>query len=509
MTNPTENVIDWSRFSKYERRIKVVVFRLRFRSKQTGIVTALERQKSKLLIFQLTQRERFADLFSKPEDNTGEKVKHDLAKLSPFVDSDNTIRVRARLNNATLSKDLKHPIFRSAKHPAVVLMLRQMHEDNQHGGTEYVRSLVQQKFWVVGIRNAMRSIKSKYVKCRKLAVQRIHPHMAVLLKKRVWGKVYPFKSTGIDYFGSIEVSVLRRPVKHWWCLFTCLVTRAVHIELVNGLDTDSCKMAVTRFMARRSKPHTIISDNGTNSVGAAREFKDCVSQWDRDAICELRARSQIIWKFNPPGAPHFGGIWERLVRSCKKAMFAILGNRRLKFPVLTTTMCLVEQTLNTRPLTPVSDDPKDLEALTFNHFLLGRPVIAEPLMPVAVRYVDCRKMCKMAQAYNQMIWNRWSKQYLPKWNLRSKWATDDERVLEVGDLVWLIDESVGRHENKMARVMEVYPGADGVIRSTSINTADGVLRRPPVKLAPVFYKCFRVENRAGNVSARDAQNYKS
>ena len=245
MTKPTENVIDWSRFSKYERMINVVVYCLRFRSKQQEIVTALERQKSELFILQMTQRESFAELFSKLEDNTGESVKHDLAKLSPFVDIDNTIRLRGRFSKSTVSKDLNHPIFLSAKHPAVVLMLRQMHEDNHHEGTEYVRSLVQQKCWVIGIGNALRSIKSKCVKCRKLAVQPNHRHMADLPKKRVEGNVYPFKSTGRDHFGPFEVAVVRTPVKHWPCLFTCLVTRAVHIELVNGLDTDSCMMAVT------------------------------------------------------------------------------------------------------------------------------------------------------------------------------------------------------------------------------------------------------------------------
>ena len=130
-----------------------------------------------------------------------------------------------------------------------------MHEDNHHEGTEYVRSLVQQIFWVIGIRNAVRSIKFKCVKRRKLAVQPTQPHMADLPKERVEGNVYPFKSTGIDYFGPFEVTVLRRPVKHGCCLFTCLVTRAVHIKVLNGLDTDSCMMAVTRFMARRGKPH--------------------------------------------------------------------------------------------------------------------------------------------------------------------------------------------------------------------------------------------------------------
>ena len=239
MTNPTENVIDWSRFCKYERMVNVVVYCLRFRSKQRGIVTALERQKFELLKLQMTQPESTTELFSKLEDNTGEKVKHDLAKLSPSVDSDNTIRLRGKLSKATVSKDLKHPILLSAKQPTMVLMLRQMHEDNHHEGTEYVRSLVQQRFWVIGIRRALRSINSKCVKCRKLALQPIRPHMADLLRARVESNVYPFKSTGTDDFGPFEVTVLRRPVKHWCCLFTCLITRAGHIEVVNGLDTDS------------------------------------------------------------------------------------------------------------------------------------------------------------------------------------------------------------------------------------------------------------------------------
>ena len=150
-----------------------------------------------------------------------------------------------------------------------------------------------------------------------------------------------------------------------------------------------------------------------------------------------------------------------------------------------------------------------LVALTPNHFLLGRPVVAEPLMPDVVRYVNCRKMYKVTEAYNQMIWNRSAKQYLPKWNVRSQWGSDNERVLKVGDLVWLIDESVRRQENEMARVTGVFPGADGVIRSAIIKTSDGVLRRPAVKLAPVFYECFRDENSAGDVGARDSKNYKT
>ena len=103
--------------------INVVVHCLRFRSKQRGVVTALERQKAEYLILQVTQRESFAQLFGKLEVNSGAKMKHCLAKLSPFVDSDNTIQLNGRLSKAIFSDDLKRPIPLSTKHPAVVPML--------------------------------------------------------------------------------------------------------------------------------------------------------------------------------------------------------------------------------------------------------------------------------------------------------------------------------------------------------------------------------------------------
>ena len=157
----------------------------------------------------------------------------------------------------------------------------------------------------------------------------------------------------------------------------------------------------------------------------------------------------------------------------------------------------------------VSDDPEDLEALVPNHFLLWRPVITEPLMPGSGRYVDCRKISKMSQAYNQMIWNTRVNEYLPKWNRLPKWARKDERVLKVADLVWPVGESVRRNENKMARVTQTFPGTDGFIHSASMKTTDGVLRREAVKLAPVFYDCFRNDNRAGDIGARDRKNRKT
>ena len=92
--------------------------------------------------------------------------------------------------------------------------------------------------------------------------------------------------------------------------------------------------------------------------------------------------------FNPPAAPHFGGVWERIVWSCKKAMCAVLGNRSFAEDVLSTTICLVEKILNARPMTPVRSDKNDLEAITPNHFLLGNKNVVVPYLPCAEEFVD-------------------------------------------------------------------------------------------------------------------------
>ena len=332
------------------------------------------------------------------------------------------------------------------------------------------------------------------------------PFIADLPRERLQERTFPFTNTGVDYFGPFGMKFMRKIMKIWCCFFTCLTTRAVHIEVVPSLEAETCLTAITRFIARRGKPATILSDNGTNFVGAAKERRDCIKAWNLSDIEMSLVQKDIKWKFNPPGAPHFGGIWERLVRSCKKAMMAVLDGRSLTDDVLIKTMCLVEQTLHDRPLTSVSAYPDDLEALTPNHFLMGRTILATPFLPDGQRYTDLRRVFRVSQAYSDMIWSRWTKEYMPEWNVRNKWNKDDVRQLKVNYLVWVVYENVKRSNYKMARVLEMQEGSDGRVRSATVVTKDGKLKRPVVKLAPLFYESvFREKNRAGNVGVRHPQ----
>ena len=136
---------------------------------------------------------------------------------------------------------------------------------------------------------------------------------------------------------------------------------------------------------------------------------------------------------------------------------------------------------------------------------MGRANLATPFLPDAQRYTDMRRVFRVSQAYSDMIWTRWTKEYLPESNARNKWNKDYVRQLKVNDLVWVVGENVKRSNYKMARVLEVQEGSDGRVRAATVVTKDVKFKRP-VKLAPLFYESvFREKNRAGNVGASQKQ----
>ncbi|XP_075255211.1 uncharacterized protein LOC142347931 [Convolutriloba macropyga] len=152
------------------------------------------------------------------------------------------------------------------------------------------------------------------------------------------------------------------------------------------------------------------------------------------------AEKQLKLTLNPPGAPHFGGVWERLVRSCKKAMYNILGNTSLKEDTLRTVLCIVEQLLTIRPLTAVSSDVSDLQPLTPNHFLVSQQIVHWPNAFCSGTTAGFRKLFRDQQDILTDLWKRWMSEYLPTLQHRNKWSKDEIRSHSVGELVWIIDK---------------------------------------------------------------------
>ena len=234
--------------------------------------------------------------------------------------------------------DTKHPIILDARHTLVRLLVRSLHHKHFHQGLDYMRSVLNMKYAILGLRRLLRSIENQCVTCRKRKASTIQPIISDLPVERLGYKQPPFNHTGVDHVGPLYVPVRRSTEKRWGFLFTCLTTRAVHLEIVPSLDTSSCVMGIERFAARRGTPSTIWSDNGTNFVGAEKELLACIKSWNGMAPT-IFPQKGVTWKFNPPGAPHHGGSWERLVRSVKRVLYDIIGSRRVTEEVLGTTLC--------------------------------------------------------------------------------------------------------------------------------------------------------------------------
>ncbi|XP_046551822.1 uncharacterized protein LOC124261551 [Haliotis rubra] len=286
-----------------------------------------------------------------------------------FVDG--LLRVGGRLSNANISDTMKHPVLLPRKSPLSDLIVRDVHERLGHAGRNHVLSALREEFWITNANSAVRSILNKCVLCRRLKMSTGQQIMSDLPTNRVQPSP-PFTCTGLDCFGPHTVREGRKEVKRYGVLFTCMVSRAVHIETANSFNTDSFINALKRFIARRGAVKEISCDNGTNFTSGAKELCHALDEIDQSEVHNYLLKLNIIWKFNPPSASHMGGVWERLIRSVRGVLSPLLQeySQRLDDELYRTLLCEVESILNSRPLTTMSSDPSDVEPLTPNHLLM-------------------------------------------------------------------------------------------------------------------------------------------
>ena len=251
-----------------------------------------------------------------------------------------------------------------------------------------------------------------------------------------------------------------------------------------GMDTDSFLNAFYRMTNRRGFPTDVISDNGTNFVGAVKELKELFQKIDKDAVRRSAADRRIRWHFNPPGAPHFGGVFETMIKAAKRAIFAILGNGDVTDEELQTSFTGAESLLNSRPLTYQSAHPNDEVPLTPNHFLHGQT--GGKFAPDADEstHHHPRRRWRRVQELLQHFWKRWMKEWLPSLNTRRKWNSVNKDVRE-GDIVLVINPDIPRGHWKLGVIVTAYPGSDGHVRVVDVRIGQSVFKRPVTKICPL------------------------
>ena len=391
------------------------------------------------------------------------------------------LKVGGRLKRSTLDHDMKHPVILPNTGHVPKLIVEDIHRRLRHQGREHVLGTLREKFWIVQGTSLVRKVLRKCVVCRKLMSSPVTQKMADLPEERMLSDQPPFTNSGVDLFGPFHVKRGRAEVKLYGVVFTCMASRAVHLEIADSLSTSSFINVLRRFIARRGEVKSLRSDRGTNFIGAERELAEMTKEWNEGQVVETMLQAGVQWIFNPSGASHFGGVWERQIRTIRKILTATLTEQTIREDNLRTLLCEIEAIINSRPLTTVSSDPQDACPLTPNHLLHHRSGVLLPPGLFQPDDVYSRRWWKQVQYLADLFWTRWRAEYLATLQQRHKW-TKTKKNIKDGDIVILVDENLPRSQWHLGKIEQVYPGSDGLVRKVKVRSGQSLLDRPVSKV---------------------------
>lgn len=494
-TQGISNIIDVSRFNSFKKLLRVTAYVSRFvancrtQTRQTGNLNTNDIQNASVTWIQNAQERHYLHIIS--DLQTGKGNKHNLVKqLKLYFDSDNLIRCDGRIHNAPLEEFTKFPILLPQKDKLTHLIILDAHVTHLHSGLSSTVTLLRQTYWIPSIRQVTKSIIHKCVICRKLSSRPYSAPDPPPLPIDRLREAPPFTVTGVDFTGALNVrNTDGQTRKVYVCLFTCASTRAVHLELVMDLSEETFLLAFRRFISRKSLPKTMISDNATTYIAAAKQIEKLTRL---PSIIEKLNNFGTTWKFIPKRAPWYGGFWERLIGLTKDCIKKVLGRSLVNVELLRTIVTEVETILNDRPLTYVSTDPLD-EPLTPSHLLYGRRItsLPYPANPVVehsqsdLTHESVNKLLKTKSRIIQSFWCRWKHEYLT--SLREyhrNTGSNTEQMINIGDVVQIYEE-LPRIKWTLAVVDKLNIGGDGLTRSAVVRTKNGLTSRPITKLYPL------------------------
>ncbi|XP_039516235.1 uncharacterized protein LOC120470711 [Pimephales promelas] len=405
-----------------------------------------------------------------------------LLMLAPEYDeSVGLVRVGGRLRRAEdLDPDAIHPIILDPKSHVTQLLIKKYDRELLHPGPERVFAEMRRRYWILRGRESIKRHQHGCVECQRWRATPVVPQMADLPPARLRLYKPPFWSTGVDCFGPYNVKIGRRTEKRWGLIFKCMTTSCVHLDLLENIDTDAFLMALRRFIARRGKPFEILSDRGTNFRGGAAELQASFTALE-GPLQEQLAKQQIEFRFNPPGSPHFGGTWEREIKSIKSALQVILQDHTVAEPVLQTVLIEVEGMLNAKPLGYISSDAADPDPVTPNLLLMGRRDASLPQAVYASSDLLGRRRWRHSQILADHFWSNFIRRHLPDLQKRSKWHKDTDN-LTAGQVVMVVDSQLPRAQWPIGRVVNTRSGLDGRVRAAEVKIKGQTYLRPVVRL---------------------------
>ena len=470
----------WVRFADYIRRSAGVLSR---KSVEIGVDELQEAELRLLKYDQCCNLPHLVAALENGKDVTAAVCPLVIRKLNPVLD-DGVVRVGGRLATAPVEYNQRHPIILCTESHMTELIVKHYHETVGHSGVGHTFTALRARYWIHGGSVAVRGVLGKCLSCRRNFKPCEQQIMADLPTARLSVGRPPFFHTGVDLFGPFLVKQGRSVVKRYGCIFTCMTVRAVHLEVVHSLSADSFTSALRRFVSRRSNVAHLHSDNGSNFTGADRILRESIRDWNQHQIGRFLLQREIEWHFNTPLASHFGGAWERLIRSVRKVMRSLHSGATFSDEGFITLLTEVESIINSRPLTPISTVEDFDRPLTPKDLLVLQPDSGLP--PVITRDSDTffLQRWRHIQHYSDLFWKRLVKEYLPSLVPRQKWY-DAKPNVRKGDIVILKNEVMPRFQWPLGRVIDTFADPKGFVRSVLVKTSTGNLKRPISKICVI------------------------
>ena len=436
-------------------------------------------------------------------------------QLGLFLDDGGILRVNTRLGNADISSSAKEPMLLPKHSYFTTLIIWRVHHRLHHAGVDQTLAELRQMYWVPQGRQVIRNILRTCVRCRMILAA---PYPVLAQPQLPGFRVETagcFHNAGVDFAGPLVIGTLstvkrrrkqQKQVKKqrkeddpdrkvWLVIFTCAVSRNVHSEVLDGMTVSDFMHGLRRFVAKYGPPTLLYSDNAKTFECVARELPQVLSHPRLHKYLNSR---KMTWKFYVQRAPWMGGFIERMVGLYKSSIKRVMGRARLDYQEFVTLISELNGMLNSRPISYVYDTVGEGDPITPSKLWCGKNITMFP--PFYEARIDghnpeiCNKRLKYLDKVLTHFWNRFSTQYLSSLSERhfSRNLPKSGRQPKVGEVVLVKHDVLPRGCWKIAKVVKVTPGPDGVVRRVELrlpisehrNTHE-TMYRPPRLLVPL------------------------
>ena len=423
-----------------------------------------------------------------------ERIEVSLKSLGPlFIDADGLIRCVGRFRHSNLTEEAQFPKLMPRSDSYAKLVIEECHRQFNHAGVKQTLAELRCEYWITQGRSEVKKVLSRCPTCKRQKGGPFQtPPPPDLPNFRVTKKP-PFTCVGLDYLGPLYIRSSEGKKKVWICLFTCAVTRAIHLEVIESMDSANFLLCFRRFISFCGCPEQIVSDNASQFLLSRqilnRLWQEAIGS---ENVQELFASKGITWKFIVESAAWMGGFYERLVGVAKNSLKAAIDGKKLSLTELVTVAYEVAAVVNSRPLVYVEDEVGDLP-LTPAHLMMRHRTVApftsdESEDDGGIPTSNKAKLVagwKRIAAVTDEFWHSWQKHYLL--SLRERKTTGKQRNVsryspKVDEAVLLEEKNIARAHWRVERIRDLIISADGRCRSAKIAVPGGKVLNRPIKL---------------------------